>query len=70
MKTPLSADDLRHIAKHLAEFERLLVGPNGYRARSELVTRIEVMRPDDTEVIGHFVLQDEWLGFLPLENGK
>jgi hypothetical protein len=68
MKTPLSASDLRRIAKSLDDFERLLLGPNGYRERAELVTRIEIMRPDDTEVIGHLVLVDEWIGFSPKED--
>lgn len=67
MITPLSADDLRRIAKSLSDFERLLYDAGGYKARAEFITRIEVTRPDDSEVIGHFTLEDGWLGFMPLE---
>lgn len=71
MDTPLSAEDLTEIAKRLKAWERLLVGPNGYTERSNLVTRIEIHRPDDhREIIGHFVLEDEWVGFRPLGGDK
>jgi len=67
--TPLTADDLRRIAKSLAEWERLLTKRDGtaeYTPRAELVSRIEVTRPDDSELIGHFVLVDGWVGFMPV----
>lgn len=62
---PFTADDLLVISKQLRAWEKRLVHPvNGYTKASELVNRIEVHRPDDTgEIIGHFVLEDGWLGF-------
>ncbi|MGG7510972.1 hypothetical protein [Plantibacter sp. YIM 135249] len=66
MSTPFTADDLRRVAKSLEEWERLLIkrGTGEYAPRAELITRIEVTRPDGgDEVIGHFVLDDGWLGF-------
>lgn len=66
---PLSSSDLERIAKALREWERLLVnGDGGFKPRADLVTRIEVCRPDDDDwVIGHFVLTDGWVGFQPLK---
>lgn len=66
---PLSSSDLERIAKALREWERLLINDAGeYKPRAELVTRIEVCRPDDDDwVIGHFVLTDGWVGFQPLK---
>jgi hypothetical protein len=68
--TPLTAADLRAIAKSLAEWERLLTDGGGYKPRADLVTRIEVSRPwsDSDDIIGHFVLTDGWVGFAPLHN--
>lgn len=70
MNTPFTAWDLREIAKQLSYWEKRLIKPGtGYTAASNLISRIEVHRPDDTgEIIGHFVLVDEWLGFQPLES--
>lgn len=70
-RLPYSHDDLFEIARRLKQWEKRLVGPNGYRDASVLVTRIEVHRPEDPgEIIGHFVLVDEWLGFRPLEDSE
>lgn len=65
---PLTHDDLTVIAKHLREWERLLTnGCGGYKNRADLVSRMELLRPGtDSEVIGHFVLYDGWVGFVPL----
>lgn len=68
-RVPYTSSDLLEIAKRLRAWERLLVGPNGYTDRSNLVSRIEVHRPEEPgEIIGHFVLEDECVGFLPLED--
>jgi len=63
-ETPFTADDLERIAKALREWERLLLDKDGgFRRRSELVKSIEVTRPDDDgEAIGHFVIEDGWVG--------
>lgn len=67
MLLSLTVEDLRTIATSLAEWDRLLFDKNGdYRERASLVRRVEVMRPEDTEVIGHFVLEDGWVGFQPI----
>lgn len=66
-EVPLTHEDLSEIAKRLRQWEKRLVGPTGYTDASNLVSRIEVHRPDDFgEVIGHFVLYDEWIGFRPI----
>lgn len=62
---PFTSEDLRRIAKSLDEWNRLLINSKtaDYRPRAELISRIAVTRPDDTEVVGHFVLDDGWVGF-------
>lgn len=61
---PFTAWDLREIAKRLAKWDRLLTREGEYTDLSNLVSRIEVHRPDDTgEIIGHFVMLDGWVGF-------
>lgn len=67
---PLTGDDLIRLGKQLKVWEKLLVNDyGGYTKRADMVTRIEVTRPDDDddEVIGHFVLYDGWLGFQWLD---
>jgi hypothetical protein len=64
--TPLSAQDLTSIAGMLRRWERRLYKNGEYTALSEGIEKIEVHRPEDPGfVIGHFVLQDGWLGFRP-----
>jgi hypothetical protein len=64
---PLTVGDLREIAKRLAQWEkRLTEKGGGWSDASALVERIEIHRPDEPgDIIGHFVLIDEWVGFLP-----
>jgi len=65
--TRFTGSDLRRIAKALDNWERLLVAKGGgYTARAEFITRIEVIMPDGEDIIGHFVLEDEWLAFVPI----
>jgi hypothetical protein len=65
MDFPYTAEDLETIAKRLRAWERRLIAKEGgYSRLSEGVGDIEVLRPDSEDVIGKFVLQDEWLGFV------
>ena len=65
-ETPLSALDLEEITRSLKRWERRLFKDGEWTLLSQNVERIEVHRPEDPGmVIGHFVLQDGWLGFRP-----
>jgi hypothetical protein len=68
MKLPLSASDLRDIGAALEPIELLPA-----LTQSNIIGRIEVLRPGGGEVIGHFVKEDSgaddaWYGFIGNEN--
>ena len=64
MNLPLTASDLERLAQGVRDFERLIINrEGGYTKRSELIQRVEVNMPGEDEVIGYFVIQDEWVGF-------
>ena len=67
--TPLTVSDLEEIAKTLRRWERRLIDKEGaWTQLAENISRIEVLRPDDSAVIGHIVLDDGWVGFRPNVN--
>lgn len=65
MRYPLTHEDLTEIAKRQKNLERIFFDKDGnYKEASNLISKIVVHRPDDMDdVIGHFVLNDGWLGF-------
>lgn len=69
MTVPWSTEELRQLANSLEQWERILIGAKdeGYNPIADLVTRIEVHRPETPgEIIGHFVLDFEYVGFVPV----
>lgn len=68
MRFPLSHEDMSNIAKQQKRLERVFFDKEGnYKENANYVGKIEVLRPDGDDVIGHFILEDGWLGFEFLE---
>lgn len=64
MKAQLTADDLIEIAKTQKKLGRLFYDKDGnYKDVAAYIQRIEVLQPDGTDVIGHFILEDGWVSF-------
>lgn len=68
-EVPFSADDLRAIADQVDRFSDFLIQDGEY-PKGDLTIYIAIQRPDtfDSQVIGHIVCEDGWLGFQPIED--